>query len=432
MEDTEPSSELRPQQPSPVAADPADLAGPSSQQPWKYDIATEHASLTTTGGRIWDAARRLASYLEAMSGPLGLQRPGLRVLELGAGLGWLGMTLARNIRVDPGQGGMVVLTEQEAGGGLDWLRHNLRLNAAALGLQGEGLLEGGLQQGGPQAAASVGQQEGQGGEGGQQQPAVRAEACDWFLYCNPDLTTARAGAGAGAGDRGDQGSQGGGGGGGGGGGAIGAAAGSATGQATASADAGTAAASRRYAEPLAPGASLAAAGLAAAATTTAATTAATAVAATVATTAATAAAAGAAGGTGADGCSGSGGSGTGAGSGAGGGGGGGGGEWLSGVAWDLIIGSDLVYNEVGAVYLPRVLRALSRPGHTRVLYAHTKHRFDTWDMRFYEELAAQGLSLAEVWETGAPSPPPSPPPLTELFPDMRVAVFQIGQQPPPS
>eukprot|EP00198_Chlamydomonas_reinhardtii_P003308 XP_001692644.1 predicted protein [Chlamydomonas reinhardtii] len=221
MEDTEPSSELRPQQPSPVAADPADLAGPSSQQPWKYDIATEHASLTTTGGRIWDAARRLASYLEAMSGPLGLQRPGLRVLELGAGLGWLGMTLARNIRVDPGQGGM-----------------------------GEGLLEGGLQQGGPQAAASVGQQEGQGGEGGQQQPAV--------------------------------------------------------------------------------------------------------------------------------------------------------------------------------------LRALSRPGHTRVLYAHTKHRFDTWDMRFYEELAAQGLSLAEVWETGAPSPPPSPPPLTELFPDMRVAVFQIGQQPPPS
>ena len=52
--------------------------------------------------------------------------------------------------------------------------------------------------------------------------------------------------------------------------------------------------------------------------------------------------------------------------------------------------------------------------------------------KFYEELAAQGLSLAEVWETGAPSPPPSPPPLTELFPDMRVAVFQIGQQPPPS
>lgn len=134
MEDTEPSSELRPQQPSPVAADPADLAGPSSQQPWKYDIATEHASLTTTGGRIWDAARRLASYLEAMSGPLGLQRPGLRVLELGAGLGWLGMTLARNIRVDPGQGGMVRQRRGRRGGGVMW--------PSPIGAKSQGLGEG--------------------------------------------------------------------------------------------------------------------------------------------------------------------------------------------------------------------------------------------------------------------------------------------------
>ncbi len=40
---------------------------------------------------------RLASYLEAVGPPLGLTAPGVRVLELGAGLGWLGCTLARNL-----------------------------------------------------------------------------------------------------------------------------------------------------------------------------------------------------------------------------------------------------------------------------------------------------------------------------------------------
>ncbi|KAG2431210.1 hypothetical protein HXX76_009738 [Chlamydomonas incerta] len=400
MEEIEHDGELRPQ---PPPRGPDDTPA----QPWRYDIVTEHASLTTTGGRIWDAARRLASYLEAMSGPLGLQRPGLRVLELGAGLGWLGMTLARNIAVDPGQGGMVVLTEQEAGGGLDWLAHNLRLNAAALrrrpaddgsgGGQGQQAQQG--QQGAAQGEAGQGQQaQGEGErqqqeqQQQQQQPeAVRAEACDWFLYCHPDRAV---GAGAGAGVGRDQG--------GGGGGAT--ADGEASGQAGTGPGAGAAASSRCHAEPLAPGASLAAAGLAAARPADA--------------------------GGGGEGCGGSRCPDSAGPDGAGGdGGSGGGGGWLSGVCWDLIIGSDLVYNEVGAVYLPRVLRALSRPGHTRILYAHTKHRFDTWDMRFYEELAAQGLSCAEVHEPGVPSPPPSPPPLTELFPDMRVAVFQIGEPP---
>ncbi|GFR44306.1 hypothetical protein Agub_g5518, partial [Astrephomene gubernaculifera] len=94
-------------------------------QYWVYDIVTQHAALTTTGGRVWDAARRLASFLEEMSDELQLHRPGLRVLELGSGLGWLGMTLARNLP----HAGKVVLTEQEAGGGLAWLAHNVSLNS---------------------------------------------------------------------------------------------------------------------------------------------------------------------------------------------------------------------------------------------------------------------------------------------------------------
>ena len=51
----------------------------------------------TTGGRVWDAAHRLAEFLEASQEELDLCRPGLRVVELGAGCGWLAMTLARNL-----------------------------------------------------------------------------------------------------------------------------------------------------------------------------------------------------------------------------------------------------------------------------------------------------------------------------------------------
>jgi len=65
------------------------------------------------------------------------------------------------------------------------------------------------------------------------------------------------------------------------------------------------------------------------------------------------------------------------------------------------------------------------PAPAVIYYAHTKHRYDICDVLFAEQCAAAGLRMEEVHEPGAPAPPPSPPPLTELFPDMRCAVFNI-------
>lgn len=93
---------------------------------WVRDVAVESTPLTTTGGHTWAAAYRLADYLEAAAPELGLQSPGLRLLELGAGCGWLGATVARNLPF----AGLVCLTEQQGGGGCDWLAHNVARNAA--------------------------------------------------------------------------------------------------------------------------------------------------------------------------------------------------------------------------------------------------------------------------------------------------------------
>lgn len=98
--------------------------------------------------------------------------------------------------------------------------------------------------------------------------------------------------------------------------------------------------------------------------------------------------------------------------------------WLCSKRWDFIVGSDLIYNELGARLLPRVIKALSTR-HTVCYYAHTKHRFDALDLEFLAECEAQGLEVEEVFESGAVRPPPSPPPLTELFPAMRIAMFRI-------
>ncbi len=46
-------------------------------------------------------------------------------------------------------------------------------------------------------------------------------------------------------------------------------------------------------------------------------------------------------------------------------------------------------------------------------------------LQFFEQLARCGLTCVEVREPGVPTPPPSPPPLTELFPEMRIAVYDI-------
>lgn len=91
---------------------------------WVLDAEVESTPLSTTGGHTWEAARRLAAYLSAAADQLGLGRPGLRLLELGSGTGWLGANVARNMP----QAALVVLTEQPDG--LAHLRRNVALNAA--------------------------------------------------------------------------------------------------------------------------------------------------------------------------------------------------------------------------------------------------------------------------------------------------------------
>ena len=91
---------------------------------WAYDVKSEHTPLTTTGGHVWPAAKRLAAFLEHEHRALGMDREGATVLELGAGCGWLGMTLAHNL---PSLS-CVCMTEQEGGDGVVWLQHNVALN----------------------------------------------------------------------------------------------------------------------------------------------------------------------------------------------------------------------------------------------------------------------------------------------------------------
>lgn len=107
--------------------------------------------------------------------------------------------------------------------------------------------------------------------------------------------------------------------------------------------------------------------------------------------------------------------------------------------WDAVIGSDLIYNEAGAALLPRVLRSLmdnfetghdvrgdgpSPPPHQRVLYAHTRYRFEHLDRDFFAECAALGLVLQQV-SPAATQRPLSPPPFTELFPEQYVAIYSV-------
>eukprot|EP00913_Durusdinium_trenchii_P024178 g22700.t1 len=102
-----------------------------SRGAWKRDVVTGHQAMTTTGGSTWDAAFRLCDFLEAeWHGGLTPDGP-KAVLELGAGTGWLGMTVARNCPCH------VCLTEQAEGGAMEWLQENLAQNVAAgLPLQG--------------------------------------------------------------------------------------------------------------------------------------------------------------------------------------------------------------------------------------------------------------------------------------------------------
>ncbi len=101
---------------------------------------------------------------------------------------------------------------------------------------------------------------------------------------------------------------------------------------------------------------------------------------------------------------------------------------LEAIHWDFIIGSDLIYNNIGSTCLPRVLAALSTSQTTQIFYCHTKHRFDLLDVEFFENLIAVGLKYEEVWEPEVEAPPESPPvqfPPLDLFPEQRIAIFKI-------
>lgn len=267
---------------------------------WIKDVQVENTPLTTTGGHTWAAAYRLADYFAATATELGLDIPGVRVLELGAGCGWLGNTLARNLP----EAALVCLTEQEEGGACDWLRHNVELN------QNHGLPLN----------------------------AVQVEPCDWLRYAGDKLET--------------------------------------LGLSPAPLNVATEEESRKEKFPpkkdedknVSQGGNLAALPLDS--------------------------------NTKVD---------------------------LESIQWDFIIGSDLIYNQIGSTCLPQVIAALAGAD-TKMYYCHTKHRYDLLDMEFFDELDAVGLSYEEVWEPGAIPPPPSPPmefPPLNLFPEQRIAIFRI-------
>jgi len=97
--------------------------------------------------------------------------------------------------------------------------------------------------------------------------------------------------------------------------------------------------------------------------------------------------------------------------------------------WDVVIGSDLIYNSTGAALLPRVLRALltERAGSPpRVLYAHTRYRFEHLDRDFLAECARLGLALNRVWPADG-ARPHSPPPYTELFPEQYIVIWSVAR-----
>jgi len=250
---------------------------------WKMDVEVENTPLTTTGGHTWRAAYRLADYLSASAPHLGLDAPGVNILELGAGCGWLGATVARNLP----NAALVCLTEQEDGGACDWLRHNIQTNR----------------------------------ERGVPLDAVIVQPCDWLLYSykNQQISVPQHPLSALPEKDGEDDCV------------------SSTAQASA--------------------------------------------------------------------------------------------LDLSSIAWDFIIGSDLVYNTAGTEFLPRLMATLAHPNKTQIIYSQTKHRYDLLDIDFFGGLAEEGLSWEEVWEPGVPAPVESPPaqfPPTSLFPEQRIAVYRIA------
>eukprot|EP00802_Teleaulax_amphioxeia_P026183 Tamp_27197.p1 GENE.Tamp_27197~~Tamp_27197.p1 ORF type:complete len:270 (+),score=56.00 Tamp_27197:109-810(+) len=99
-------------------------------------------------------------------------------------------------------------------------------------------------------------------------------------------------------------------------------------------------------------------------------------------------------------------------------------KMISSTKWDLVIGSDLIYNDIGVLWLPRVLNDLI--GQDGVAYyCHTKNRLPMADVDFILQLSSLGLACKETREKGAETPPPSPPFFESLFPEQRIQVLRI-------
>ncbi len=100
------------------------------------------------------------------------------------------------------------------------------------------------------------------------------------------------------------------------------------------------------------------------------------------------------------------------------------------IDYDLIIGSDLIYNEIGARYLPRtVKKLLLKCQKNYFLYAHTFHRYDLLDEMFLEECTKLGLLVKEIKLVAGESPEfqdVSEAFLEEVFPSKRIAILHIS------
>lgn len=92
--------------------------------------------------------------------------------------------------------------------------------------------------------------------------------------------------------------------------------------------------------------------------------------------------------------------------------------------WDIVIGSDLVYDEAGVKMLPHVFNQLVTPSNT-AFYCHTLHRYDMMDADFLHALKEHGLNVEEVRRRGEVTPPPSPPPFECLFNEHRLVIWKL-------
>ena len=66
-----------------------------------------------------------ADYLEAVADSIGLTRPGVSILELGSGVGFVAMCLAANLP----EASSITATEQVAVGAMEWLLCNISKNS---------------------------------------------------------------------------------------------------------------------------------------------------------------------------------------------------------------------------------------------------------------------------------------------------------------